>query len=250
MDTGSSVNIIFKKAFDQMQIDSTNLQPMAKFLFGFTGNEVQLLGQISLAISLGEEPLRRTRCIRFTIVDAPSTYNAILGRSTLSAFSAVVSTHHQKMKFPIGDQELGACLRLNKDVFAWTPDELTGVSLLIAVHRLNTLPSARHVKQKRRYFDPKQNKIIQDEVQKLMKAGHIKEVHFPTWLFNVVLVPKSGNKWRVCVDFRDLNKACPKDCYPLPRINQLPTSGLDRRVRIYLYVRRLSRLSSNTTGSK
>ncbi|XP_074591767.1 uncharacterized protein LOC141847612 [Curcuma longa] len=100
----SSVNIIFKKAFDQMQIDEADLQPMATSLFGFTGNEVQPLGQITLAISLGEEPLRRTRRVPFTIVDAPSAYNVILGRPTLSAFSAVVSTYHQKMKFPVGDK--------------------------------------------------------------------------------------------------------------------------------------------------
>ncbi|XP_075499210.1 uncharacterized protein LOC142537591 [Primulina tabacum] len=62
------------------------------------------------------------------------------------------------------------------------------------------------------------------EVGELLSAGHIREVQFPTWLSNVVLVPKSSGKWRMCVDFRDLNKACPKDCYPLPRIDQLVDS--------------------------
>ncbi|XP_074592498.1 uncharacterized protein LOC141848373 [Curcuma longa] len=82
VDTGSSVNIIFKAAFTQMQIDMAELQPMATSLFGFTGNEVQPLGQITLAISLGEEPQRRTRRVPFVIVDAPSAYNVILGRPT------------------------------------------------------------------------------------------------------------------------------------------------------------------------
>ncbi|XP_074560659.1 uncharacterized protein LOC141816830 [Curcuma longa] len=302
VDTGSSVNIIFKSAFDQMQIDLDDLEPMATSFYGFTGNEVRPLGQIRLAISLGEEPARRTRYCFFTIVDAPSSYNVILGRPTLGAFSAVVSTYHQKIKFPVGDlvgeargnqttarrcyvdsvrtearktrrtqgaevhavqevpnpraatekellqicpdrpeavvqvaaelpaelkQELAECLRRNQDVFAWDPTDLTGVSPAVAMHRLNVLPGARPIKQKRRHFGPEQNKVIREEVQKLLKAGYIKEVHFPTWLSNVVLVPKPGNKWRVCVDFRDLNKACPKDCYPLPRIDQLvdSTSG-------------------------
>ncbi|XP_074562323.1 uncharacterized protein LOC141818773 [Curcuma longa] len=79
VDTGSSINIIFKRAFDQMQIDEANLQPMATSLFGFTRNEVQPLGQITLAISMGEEPLRRTQRVPFIIVDAPSAYNIILG---------------------------------------------------------------------------------------------------------------------------------------------------------------------------
>ncbi|XP_074556254.1 uncharacterized protein LOC141812106 [Curcuma longa] len=98
VDTGSSVNIIFKNAFDQMQIDEADLQPMATSLFRFTGKEVQPLEQITLAISLGEESLRRTRRVSFTVVDAPSAYNVILGRPTLSAFSVVVATYHQKMK--------------------------------------------------------------------------------------------------------------------------------------------------------
>ncbi|KAL0416437.1 UNVERIFIED_CONTAM: Transposon Ty3-G Gag-Pol polyprotein [Sesamum latifolium] len=62
-----------------------------------------------------------------------------------------------------------------------------------------------------------------------MAAGHIEEIQFPEWLSNVVLVPKPEGKWRMCIDFRDLNKACPKDFYPLPRIDQLvdSTSGCE-----------------------
>ncbi|KAL0413055.1 UNVERIFIED_CONTAM: Transposon Ty3-G Gag-Pol polyprotein [Sesamum radiatum] len=61
-----------------------------------------------------------------------------------------------------------------------------------------------------------------------MVAGHIEEIQFPEWLSNVVLVPKPGGKWRMCIDFRDLNKACPKDFYP-PQIDQLvdSTSGCE-----------------------
>ncbi|KAL0394875.1 UNVERIFIED_CONTAM: Pro-Pol polyprotein [Sesamum latifolium] len=62
-----------------------------------------------------------------------------------------------------------------------------------------------------------------------MAAGHIEEIQFPEWLSNVVLVPKPGGKWRMCIDFKDLNKARPKDFYPLPRIDQLvhSTSGCE-----------------------
>ncbi|KAL0444713.1 UNVERIFIED_CONTAM: putative protein K02A2.6 [Sesamum latifolium] len=62
-----------------------------------------------------------------------------------------------------------------------------------------------------------------------MAAGHIEEIQFLKWLSNVVLVPKPGGKWRMCIDVKDLNKACPKDFYPLPRIDQLvdSTSGCE-----------------------
>ena len=59
------------------------------------------------------------------------------------------------------------------------------------------------------------------EVDKLLNAGSIKEANYPEWLANVVLVKKANGEWRVCVDYTDLIKACPKDCFPLPRIDQL-----------------------------
>ena len=55
---------------------------------------------------------------------------------------------------------------------------------------------------------------MKDETQKLLSAGHIREIQYPEWLANVVLVKKANGKWRMCVDFTDLNKACPKDSYP------------------------------------
>ncbi|KAL0420910.1 UNVERIFIED_CONTAM: Pro-Pol polyprotein [Sesamum latifolium] len=95
----------------------------------------------------------------------------------------------------------------------------------------NPLPQYRFkpVKQKKKHFEPKKDKIIQAEVDKLIVVEHIEEIQFPEWLSNVVLVPKPGGKWRMCIDFRDLNKACPKDFYPLPRIDQLvhSTSGYE-----------------------
>ncbi|XP_074573492.1 uncharacterized protein LOC141829918 [Curcuma longa] len=104
IDTGSSVNVLFQKTFKQMEIDEDSLEPLLTPLFGFTGNRVQPLRQIILPLSLGAPPLIRTRRILFVVVDASSSYNIILGRPTLSAFSAVASPYHQKIKFPIGDQ--------------------------------------------------------------------------------------------------------------------------------------------------
>ncbi|GKC80862.1 reverse transcriptase domain-containing protein [Tanacetum coccineum] len=60
---------------------------------------------------------------------------------------------------------------------------------------------------------------INNEVSKLVAAGIMREVHYHDWLSNPVMVKKSDNSWRMCVDFKDLNKACPKDGYPLPEID-------------------------------
>ncbi|XP_042380161.1 uncharacterized protein LOC121972574 [Zingiber officinale] len=79
VDTGSSVNVLFRLAFEEIQINTSELQPVATSLYGFTGNEVRPIGQIKLAISLGSEPLVRTRRSTFLVVDSPSSYNVIPG---------------------------------------------------------------------------------------------------------------------------------------------------------------------------
>lgn len=63
--------------------------------------------------------------------------------------------------------------------------------------------------------------VVVDEVDRLLDVGAIREVTYPTWLSNTVVVRNKNGSWRVCVDFMDLNRACPKDCFPFPRINQL-----------------------------
>uniref|UniRef100_A0A2N9F8I3 Integrase catalytic domain-containing protein n=1 Tax=Fagus sylvatica TaxID=28930 RepID=A0A2N9F8I3_FAGSY len=115
-------------------------------------------------------------------------------------------------------------LRGNADVFAWSHDNMPGISTEVISHKLNVNPSTPPVKQKRRVFAPERNTAVMEEVDKLLKAGFIREVYYPEWLANVVMVKKSTGKWRMCVDFTDLNKACPNDSYPLPRIDQLVDS--------------------------
>ena len=82
-------------------------------------------------------------------------------------------------------------------------------------HKLNVLPSAKPVQQRVRRLHPDLHQIIQAEVDNLLKAGFIREVKYQEWLANVVVVQKKGGKWRVCVDYTDLNDACPKDSFPL-----------------------------------
>jgi hypothetical protein len=115
-------------------------------------------------------------------------------------------------------------LRANADIFAWSPSDMPGIPRDVAEHSLDIRARARPVKQPLRRFDEEKRRAIGEEIHKLMAAGFIKEVFHPEWLANPVLVRKKGGKWRMCVDYTGLNKACPKVPYPLPRIDQIVDS--------------------------
>ena len=104
---------------------------------------------------------------------------------------------------------------------AWDPYEVPGVDLGFIVHKLNVDPLYPLKKQKLRRSAKDHVEAVRQEVEKLKEAGAIKEIFFPKWLANTVVVRKKNSKWRVCVDFTDLNWACPKDQFPMPKINQL-----------------------------
>ena len=104
---------------------------------------------------------------------------------------------------------------------------MPGIDTEVMEHHLAIDPKHRSTKEKIQSHAPERQKAIAEEVDKLLKAGFIKEVNYPDWISNVVLVKKANGKWRMCIDFKKQNKACPKDSYPLPRIDQLvdATSG-------------------------
>ena len=98
---------------------------------------------------------------------------------------------------------------------------MTGIIPTHTSHKLNVAPSSKPVRQKVRRFHPDCHLVIQTEVDNIPQNGFIREVKYPEWMANVVVVPKKGNKWRVCVDCMDLNDACPKDNFPLPHIDHI-----------------------------
>jgi hypothetical protein len=112
-------------------------------------------------------------------------------------------------------------LRANAGIFAWSPSDMLGISREVAEHSLDILPHSRAVQQRLRRFDEERRQAIRVELWKLLEAGFIKEVFHPTWLANPVLVKKKNGKWRMCVDYTSLIKACPKVPFPLPRIDQI-----------------------------
>nr|GEU73017.1 reverse transcriptase domain-containing protein [Tanacetum cinerariifolium] len=118
-----------------------------------------------------------------------------------------------------GRTELCSVLKKNLDIFAWHPSDMTGVPRSVAKHRLNIREGYTPVRQKKRGQAPERARAIQAKVQKLVNAGIIREVYYHDWLSNLVMEKKHDGSWRMCVDFTDLNRACPQDCYPLPEID-------------------------------
>ena len=130
-------------------------------------------------------------------------------------------THTSSLMSDKEREQLQLVLLNSLDVFVWSHSDMVGINSTMASHNLNIIPTIRPVRQKVRRFHPDRHQIIQKEVDNLLRAGFIREVKYPEWLANVVVVLKKGGKWRVCVDYIDLNEACLKDSFPLPRINQI-----------------------------
>ncbi|KAL8134606.1 hypothetical protein AgCh_009579 [Apium graveolens] len=118
-------------------------------------------------------------------------------------------------------EKLVKFLQENSDVFAWSAADMPGIDPELITHKLNVDPNRNTMNQKKRSFAPERQEAIKQEVEKLLEAGFIEEIQFPGWLASPVMVKKANGKWRMCVDFTDLNDACPKDCSPLPRIDTL-----------------------------
>ena len=104
-------------------------------------------------------------------------------------------------------------------MFAWTHEDMVGIHPKVMCHWLNIDSQVKPVRQKQTALDAYCYKALQDEVDHLLKIGFIRESYYPDWLANLVLVIKPNGKWRTCIDFMNLNKACPKDSFPLPRID-------------------------------
>ncbi|RDX70210.1 Retrovirus-related Pol polyprotein from transposon 17.6, partial [Mucuna pruriens] len=303
VDQGSSVNILYKSTMEKMQLKDEVIQECAGNLYGFAGECVPILGMVELETCLGERPVMRTLPIQYTIVDAPASYNIIIGRPALNKFGAIVSTKHLCMKFPVGrevggvwadtqaarkcyedslkverssstgnvnilDLELDprgqfekegplpaedlkeitlgprqgqttkigtamnqgeermliAVLASHHDVFAWSAQDIPGVDPELICHQLSVDKTAKPIAQRKRKMGEEKREAAKQETRKLVAAGFVREVQYPTWLANVVMVKKASGKWRMCTDYTDLNKACPKDSYPLPGIDRLVDS--------------------------
>jgi hypothetical protein len=121
--------------------------------------------------------------------------------------------------------ELLSFLDKNSDVFVWQTSYLPGVSRSIIEHWLQVNPCTKSEKQRLNKMSDEKGATTKSEVQRLLEAGFIREVQYPSWLANVVMVKKKNDKWRMCTDFTDLNKCCLKDDFSLSRIDKVVDSA-------------------------
>jgi hypothetical protein len=112
---------------------------------------------------------------------------------------------------------------------------MPGVPKELAEHSLDVSKMAKPVKQKLRRFAKDHKEVIRVEVLKLLAVGFIRECKNPVWLANPVLVPKKTGQWRMCIDYTDLNRHCPKDPFPLPRIDQVVDSTAGSALLCFLH---------------
>nr|AAS01973.1 retrotransposon protein, putative, Ty3-gypsy sub-class [Oryza sativa Japonica Group] len=246
IDGGSSINLLFTSTLDAMGIPQSELTPTDQPFHGITPqSSSRPLGKITLPVTFGQSNNFRTEQITFDVAEFDTAYNAIIGRTALAKFMAASHYAYQVLKMPgpkgtitiQGNTKLAVqCDKRSLDIVEQTPSppatteppkkpsDMSGVPREIIEHKLMVRPDAKPVKQRLRRFAPDRKQAIREELDKLLKAGFIKEVLHPEWLANPVMVRKANGKWRMCVDFTDLNKACPKDHFPLPRIDQLVDS--------------------------
>jgi hypothetical protein len=117
-----------------------------------------------------------------------------------------------------------------RDIFAWSYEEMPGIDPAIVIHEIKTYPGDKPVWQHLHLVHPHKVAAIKLEVEKLLKAGFIYPVALTEWVSNLVPIDKKGGSICVCVDYRDINKACSKDNFPTPFVDQIVDDCADSEI--------------------
>uniref|UniRef100_A0A2N9F200 Integrase catalytic domain-containing protein n=1 Tax=Fagus sylvatica TaxID=28930 RepID=A0A2N9F200_FAGSY len=199
VDNGSSADILYLPAYQQMRLDKDKLRPMDAPLVGFTGDKICPVGIVTLPINGRYSPKDGGQNQTMSIEE-----QKILVKPSGELDTIELEDGRPERTTKIGadlppkiKESLVQFLKDNKDVFAWSHEDMPGINPSIISHKLNVDPSLRPIKQKRRVFAPERNNAIMEEVDKLLAANFIREVFYPDWLANVVMVKKSTGKWRM-----------------------------------------------------
>ncbi|KAL8155730.1 hypothetical protein AgCh_000945 [Apium graveolens] len=195
IDSGASVDILFYGIFLEIKYNDSQLTPSDAPIYGFNRVKCQVLP------------------IEYMDVRKDEEYR---GKPAKDLVTYIGTSLEQLLK-----GKLTNFLQDNNDVFALTAAEMSDIDLNLITYRLNVDPSRKAVKQKKGTYAPDRLEAIKQDVEKFLEAGIIEEVQFREQLDNSVMVKKANGKWRMYIYFTNLNDACLKDCYPLPRIDTL-----------------------------
>ncbi|KAK1610840.1 hypothetical protein QYE76_034513 [Lolium multiflorum] len=271
MDGGSGLNLLFASTMKAMGLTVDMLKESDTGFHSIIPTQpAYSLGKTSLDVVFGTPNNFRKEKVEFEVVDWESQYHAILGRPAFAKFMAVPHYAYLKLKMPGNNgtpitvhgsfarsdncdrefqkiaskfgakEELNAIdtegaliefLRERWEIFAWEPSDMPGIPRELAEHALNVDPTAKPVQQSMRRFSEPKRRAIGEEINRLRKAGFIRELKESEWVANPVMVPKKDTTaLRMCIDYTSLNKHCPKDHFSLPRIDQIvdSTTGCDR----------------------
>jgi hypothetical protein len=123
-----------------------------------------------------------------------------------------------------------ALLKEYADCFAWDYTKMPGLDRSIVEHRLLLKKRFQPFQQRARQMKAKVLEEIKKEVEKMLEAGFIKPCRYAEWISSVVPMQKKDGRWWVCVDFRDLNRATPKDEYPMPVAEMLINAAAGHKI--------------------
>uniref|UniRef100_A0A2N9JBM8 Uncharacterized protein n=1 Tax=Fagus sylvatica TaxID=28930 RepID=A0A2N9JBM8_FAGSY len=220
VDQGSFAEIMYKGLYEKLGLKEADLANFTTPVFGFTGESTVPMGKTTLPVLAGPISLQT----EFIVIRGSSPYNAIVGRGSHGSERRSGDSKAMRLSSCCPKESGGRTSHRGFMTITGTCSP-PGVSPDLACHSLNISVEAKPVSQKRRKLAPERAEIVAKEVERLLEANAIRSVQYPTWLSNTVVVKKKNGKWRVCVDFTDLNRACPKDPFPLPRIDQLVDSA-------------------------
>ncbi|GJS14873.1 reverse transcriptase domain-containing protein [Tanacetum coccineum] len=250
LDSGSSCEVIYEHCFLKLKPSIRSLRVYSNTpLVGFSREESWPLGEIPLEVTIGEGPLTITKTLTFVIIRSDSPHNLLLGRTTMQEMGIIVSIVHGAIKFhtPNGigtifsehnsersmeekgnstnnDQgdakDILSCIDTEEKI---TTTHITRVPRTLIIreetfsteHQLNVFNHTESVKQKKRSLALERNEAVRTQVEELVEAGVLREVKYQTWVSNLIIVKKDDGKWKLRIDFTNINKACTREPYPL-----------------------------------
>jgi hypothetical protein len=167
------------------------------------------------------------------ILTVPGSTHDVFAKGNLSNISPTIPIDISVKPGIVENVHIGASCSLDeivtykslfkefRDIFSWSYEEMPGIEPTILVHEIKTYPGAKPVQQRLHPVHPRKAAAIKLKVEKLLKAGFIYPVALTEWVSNPVPIDKKGGSIHVCVDYRDINKACPKDNFPTPFVDQI-----------------------------